>query len=198
MLTVSQYQVGKRNTFEEIQKEPHTKKNLEKDEKMKRRGVMENYHGKFFHYKRVIEMAKKEWLISTDGVVKALQYHMKEKGFVAKIEYQKKKSTISIHETIFVTDDWVIDTYERDVARKLMDCAEHQEFIEQLNQNGVFARVKLDQRNIYRVKYYAEKYVHVTDDKGIEHVTDQVSVKAMWKGLLDNGTITDLNEGVVS
>jgi hypothetical protein len=54
-----------------------------------------------------------------------------------------------------------------------MDCVEHQEFIEPLNQEGVFARVKLDQRNICRVKYYAEKYVHVTDVKGIEHVTDE-------------------------
>jgi hypothetical protein len=43
----------------------------------------------------------------------------------------------------------------------------------------VFARVKLDQRNICRVKYCLEKYVHVTDDKGKEHVTDEVSVKAM-------------------
>jgi hypothetical protein len=99
---------------------------------------------------------------------------------------------------VSVTDDWVIDTYGKDIARKLMDCAEHQEFIEALNQDGVFARVKLDQRNICRVKYCPEKYVHVTDDKGIEHVTDEVHVKAMWKGLLDNGTITDLNEGVVS
>jgi glycine cleavage system protein P-like pyridoxal-binding family len=50
---------------------------------------------------------------------------MKEKRLVAKIEYQKKKSTISMHETIFVTDDWVIDAYGKDIARKLMDCAEH-------------------------------------------------------------------------
>jgi hypothetical protein len=105
MLTVSQYQVWKRKTFEEIQNEPHTKKNLEKDEKMRRRRVMENYYGKYFHYKRVIEMVKKEWLLSTDGVVKALRYDMKEKGFVAKMEYQKKKSTISVNETICVTDD---------------------------------------------------------------------------------------------
>jgi ribosomal protein L2 len=106
MLTVSQYQVWKRNTFEKMQKEQHTKKNLEKDEKMWRKRVtMENYYGKYLHYKRVIEMAKREWLISTDGVVKALRYNTKEKGFVAKIEYQKKKSTISMHKTIFVTDD---------------------------------------------------------------------------------------------
>jgi hypothetical protein len=62
----------------------------------------------------------------------------------------------------------------------------------------VFASVKLDQRNVCRVKYFPEKYVHVTDDKGIEHVTDKVRVKAVWKGLLDDGTVTNLNEGVVS
>jgi hypothetical protein len=77
-----------------------------------------------------------------------------------------------------VTDDWVIDTYGKDIAGKLMDHAEHQ-FIEPLNQDGVFARVKLDQRNICRVKYCPKKYVHVTDDKGIEHVTDKVCVKAL-------------------
>jgi hypothetical protein len=62
-----------------------------------------------------------------------------------------------------------------------MDCGENQEFIEPLNQDGVFARVKLDQRNICRVKYCPEKYVHVTDDKGIEYVTSEVCVKAVWK-----------------
>jgi DNA-dependent RNA polymerase auxiliary subunit epsilon len=110
---------------------------------------------------------------------------------MAKIEYQKKKSAISVHETMSDTDDWVIDTYGKDIARKFMDRAEHMEFIEPLSQDGVFARVKLDQRNICRVKYCPEKYVQVTDDKGIEHVRDEVHVKAMWKGLLDNGTIKE-------
>jgi hypothetical protein len=127
-----------------------------------------------------------------------LQYDVKEKGFMAKIEYHKKKSTISVCETMSVTDDWVIDTYGKDIARKLLDHAEHQEFIEPLNQDGMFARVKLDQRNICRVKYCPEKYVHVADDKGIEHVTDEVRVKAVWKGLLNDGTITNLNKGVIS
>jgi hypothetical protein len=76
---------------------------------------------------------------------------------VAKVECQIKKSTISIRETIFVTDDWVIDTYGNDIARKLMDRVEHQEFIESLNQDRLFARVKLDQRNICRVEYCPEK-----------------------------------------
>jgi hypothetical protein len=97
-----------------------------------------------------------------------------------------------------VTDDWMIDTCGKDIVRKLLDRTEHQEFIEPLNQDGVFARVNLDQRNICRVEYCPEKYVHVTDDKGIEYVTSEVCVKAVWKGLLDYGTITNLNEGVVS
>jgi hypothetical protein len=181
-----------------MQKEPPSERNLEKDEKMRRRRVMENFYGKSLHYNRQMEMAKKEWLLSTDGAVKALQSNIKEKGFVAKIEYQQKKSTISICETINVTNDWVIDTYGKDIARKLMNPVEHHEFIEPLNQDGVFERVKFDQRNICRVKYCPEKYVHVTDDKGIEYVTNEVCVKGVWKGLLDDGAISNLNEGVVT
>jgi hypothetical protein len=71
-LTVSEYQVWIKKTLEEMQKEPPSEKNLEKDEKMRRRRVMENFYGKSYHYNRVIEMAKKEWLLSTDGAVKAL------------------------------------------------------------------------------------------------------------------------------
>jgi hypothetical protein len=59
LLTVSQYQVWKKNTFEEMQKEPHTKKNLEKDENMRRRRVTENYYGKYWQYKSAIEKAKR-------------------------------------------------------------------------------------------------------------------------------------------
>jgi hypothetical protein len=66
-----------------MQKEPANEKNLEKDEKMRRRRVMENFYGKLFHYNRLIGMAKQEWRLSTDGVVKALQYNIKEKGFMA-------------------------------------------------------------------------------------------------------------------
>jgi ribosomal protein L2 len=164
---------------------------------MRRRKVMEDFYGKQYHYKRVMELAKQEWLLSSDGVVKALQYDVKEKGFVAKIEYQKKKSTISVHEKMSVIDDWVMDTYGKDIAKKCMDCTEHQEFMEPLNQDRVFARVKLDQGNICRVKYCPEKYVHVTDDKDIEYVTNEVRVKALWKRLLDDGTLTNLNEGVI-
>jgi hypothetical protein len=79
-----------------MQNEPASKQNLDKDEKMRRRRVMENFYGKSYKYKKCIEAAKKEWLLSTDGVVKALRYDMKEKEFMAKIEYQKKKSTTCV------------------------------------------------------------------------------------------------------
>ena len=108
---LSQYQVWREKTLEEMQKEPPRERNSEKDEKMRRRRVMDNYYGKLCQYKSAFEMAKKEWKLSTDGVARALQYNMKEKGFAAKIEYQKKKSTILVCETMSVIDDWVIDTY---------------------------------------------------------------------------------------
>jgi hypothetical protein len=95
-MTFSQYQVWQKKTVEEMQKEPAAEKNLEKDEKIRRRRVEENYYRKLCQYKSAFEMAKKEWKLSTDGVVRALRYDMKEKGFAAKIEYQKKKSTVLV------------------------------------------------------------------------------------------------------
>jgi hypothetical protein len=49
MLTLSQYQVWKKKTLEETQKELHSEKNLEKDEKMRHRKVMGRFYGKLFH-----------------------------------------------------------------------------------------------------------------------------------------------------
>jgi hypothetical protein len=72
LLTVSQYQVWRMKTVEEMQKKPAAEKNLEKDEKMRQRRVMDNYYGKLCQYKSAFEMAKKEWKLSTDGVVRAL------------------------------------------------------------------------------------------------------------------------------
>jgi hypothetical protein len=69
-LTVSQHQVWRKKTLEEKQKEPASEKNLEKDEKMRSRSVMENFYGKLYHYNRLIGMTKQEWLLSSDGVVR--------------------------------------------------------------------------------------------------------------------------------
>ena len=73
MLTFSQYQVWQKKTVDEMQKEPAAQKNLEKDEKIRRKRVEENYNRKLCQYKSAFEMAKKEWKLSTDGVVRALR-----------------------------------------------------------------------------------------------------------------------------
>ena len=39
-------------------------------------------------------------------------------------------------EQIAVTDDWVIDTYGKEFVNKLMDRAEHSEFIEPVAEDG--------------------------------------------------------------
>jgi hypothetical protein len=67
-----------------MQKETAAQKNLEKDEKIRRRRVEENYYRLLCQYKSAFQMAKKEWKLSTDGVVQALRYDMKEKGFCSK------------------------------------------------------------------------------------------------------------------
>ena len=44
-------------------------------------------------YKKIIELGKQEWLLSTDGVVKALRYDKNDKQFVAKVHYKKDPSS---------------------------------------------------------------------------------------------------------
>jgi hypothetical protein len=60
LLTAAQYQVWRKKTLEEMEKEPLSERNLEKDEKMRRRRVMEDFYGKQYHYKRVMEVAKQK------------------------------------------------------------------------------------------------------------------------------------------
>jgi hypothetical protein len=60
LVTVSQYQVWRKKTLEEMQKEPLSEKNVEKDEKMRRRRVMEDFYRKLYNYNRVMEVAKQE------------------------------------------------------------------------------------------------------------------------------------------
>ena len=56
-------------------------------------------------YKKVIELAKEDWLLSTDGMVKALRYDKQVKQFVAKVQY--KKGSEVAKEMIRVSDDWI-------------------------------------------------------------------------------------------
>ena len=98
-----------------------------KGEKKKRADIIGNAHILEEKYKKVMEFAKEDWILSTDGVVKALRYWKKKDQFVAKVHY--KKGTEVMEEQIPVEDDWVIDTYGKELAKKLMDREDHSEFI---------------------------------------------------------------------
>jgi hypothetical protein len=74
-------------------------------------------------YERVIKLATEEWVLSTDGAVKSLRYTKKENHFLAKLHY--KKGHELIEQQISVTDDWVIDTYGKELAKKLIDQEDH-------------------------------------------------------------------------
>ena len=67
--------------------------------------VYSDAHFKSEKYKKAIEYAKEDWLLSTNGVVKALHYKLQSKQFVAKVEYKKENKTMK--EKIEVPDDWV-------------------------------------------------------------------------------------------
>jgi hypothetical protein len=121
MMTSSEYHEWYKEGLAKVKSESPREKNLSTEERRKRQKDMEMFYGKHYHYKRVMEEAKKEWMLSTDGVVSALRYDSEKKRFMAEIEYKKKKSTLRVKEKMSVTDDWVIDTYGKDIAKKLMD-----------------------------------------------------------------------------
>jgi hypothetical protein len=119
------------------------------------------------------------------------------KKFFAEVKYTKEEKLKTIE--MFVTDDWVIDTYGKDLAKKLIDREEHCEYIQPLREDGKFAKVKVDDRTIIRVKYYPTKYKHKTDEDGSnEHVTDEIYAEGVWKARLEDGTVTSISEAFVS
>ena len=95
---------------------PVHKKQWNKAEHREKAKIVANFQFKNEKYEKVIKLAKEEWLLSTDGVVKALCYNAKDKQFVAKVNY--KKRTKVIEQEMTVTHDWVIDTYGKDLANK--------------------------------------------------------------------------------
>ena len=145
-------------------------------------------------YETVMKIAKEEWLLSTDGVVKALRYDAKQKQFVAKVSYQKEKTVKEQH--MILADDWVIDTYGKELAKKLIDHGEHEGFLLPLDKDGKLATFKMDDRNIIRVKYVPPTFVHQYDkESGVDlGATGEVHAKACWKGLLHDKTVVDLPE----
>jgi hypothetical protein len=83
---------------------------------------------------------------------------------------------------MIVPDDWVIDTYGKELANKLIDREEHSNFILPVNEEGMLATIQVDERKITRVKY---------------HPRNDGSGSGIWKGLLENGTQLPIAEDLV-
>ena len=84
---------------------------------------------------------------------------------------------------MIVPDDWVIDTYGKELANKLIDREEHSNFILPVNEEGMLATIQVDERKITRVKF---------------HPRNDGSGKGIWKGLLDNGNQLPIAEDLVN
>ena len=195
-MTMKEYLKWRKEGHQYARKKPVHKKQWNKAEINERKMIMAKFAFKNEKYEKVIKLAKEEWLLSTDGVVKALRYKAKDKQFVAAVHY--KKGTMVKEQEMTVTDNWVIDTYGKELANKLIDHEEHQEFIKPVDEDGMLAMLKLDDCIITRVKYHPPKYLHKKDERGNDHVTNEVHAKGIWKGLLEDGTVLPLQEEVVT
>jgi hypothetical protein len=196
-MTLKQYFNWREKCEQYARMKPVHKKQWNSEEKNKRGQFMAQFAFKKEKYENVIKLAKEEWLLSTDGVVKALRYKAKHKQFVAKVHYRKGTSMVREQE-MTVTDDWVIDTYGKELANKLIDHEEHEDFIKPVNEHGMLAMLKLDDRNITRVKYHPPKYLHKNDERGNDQVTNEICANGIWKGLLEDGTVLPIPEEVVT
>jgi hypothetical protein len=119
----------------------------------------------------------------------------KDKQLVAQVHY--KKGTRLLEEKLTVSDDWVIDMYGKELAKKLIDHDENNQFIMPITEDGRLATITVDERKITRVKYIPPKYVHETDARGNDHVTTDACTKGVWKGLLEDGTSLTIAEDMV-
>jgi hypothetical protein len=188
-----------RQGVEELRKQKSGSKRkwTKEDRSIRKKQIFEDLY-KEKQYKTLFELAKQEWLLSTDGIVKGLRYNVKDKKFVAKVVYEKGCKGKVMEQHMTVSDDWVIDTYGKEIANKLMDRAKHQEFIKAVDADGTHTVLRIDQRKITRVKYIPPTFYHKTDKCGNNHVTTEVCAKGFWKGMLEDGTAVPLLEEVVT
>jgi hypothetical protein len=91
MMSSTEYHKWRNEGIAQIESKPTGEKNLGNEEKKKRQQDKERFYGMDHQYKKVMEVAKKEWMLSMDGVVTALWYDPKEKQYMAKIGYKKRK-----------------------------------------------------------------------------------------------------------
>jgi hypothetical protein len=74
---------------EKYEKQKEGPKGWTKEERKERLHINYANRHKKNQYKTIFELAKEEWLLSTDGLVRGLRYKPKEKEFVAKVVYEK-------------------------------------------------------------------------------------------------------------
>lgn len=109
-----------------------------------------------------------------------------------------KFTRLGVKEEMTIEDDWVIDMYEKDLVKKLMNCyKEDGEFIQPWTEDGMLAKVKVDLFNISRVMYYPPKENHTRMKNGKVHVASEVCLEGTWKALLEGGTYTSIIEEFV-
>jgi hypothetical protein len=191
-MTYAEYLDWKKQGFQYIRSKPAHRKDWNKKEKTERAAKIDDFLRKNKRYKIMLKVAKEEWLQSMDGVVSGLRYKAKDKVFVARVEYMKSARVVK--EEIMVTDDWVIDTYGKDLAKKLMHREENDDYVQPLTQDGLPATVMIDKRSIKGIKYFPEKYMHITDKEGNTTKTDTICVQAGWKAKLQDGTCIGVGE----
>jgi hypothetical protein len=195
-MTVKEYSEWLEDSRQFQSEKPGNNRGWSKEEKKTRAKRMEYIVFTREKYRKVHELAKEEWLLKTDGIVKALRYKAEDKTFVAKVVYEK--GGYVMNQLLIVPDDWVIDTYGKELTNKLMDRAEHHEYIQAVNdEDATLTVLKLDERKIIRVKYIPTTYVHRTDEWGKDITTKEVCTPAHWKGMLEDGRIYPLLEDSV-
>ena len=108
-------------------------------------------------YETVIDLALKEYALSTDGVVKAMRFDASQEKFMAKVIYVDTHDQVQ-ENVMHVTNEWVLDTYGETLMKKLMDRAQNNQFLlPPTNQQGSLATVKINDDKVVWLKYLPEK-----------------------------------------
>ena len=116
------------------------------------------YHQTCKIYERAIKLAQDDWKLSIDGIVTALRYNTVNGHFIAKVNYNIDGTEKT--EEMMVPVEWVIDVYGPEIMSKLMDRAEHDEFVQFRPNNTNGGRLPLinleTNRPVKRIKYMRE------------------------------------------
>ena len=88
----------------------------------------EEYFTKKRAYKKVIDYRVEEYAVSTDRVVKALRFDVKDEKFLAMVKYIDL-SDHAQENVIHAMNEWVLDSYGETLMKMLVDRAENKQFL---------------------------------------------------------------------